>query len=672
MSSIIYKAFPLILWIGIWTTGGWLLVRRSFNLRRNEFMLAGFGLGLVLQNWLANLIGHFLPAPLSFWLAALAVLLAGVLFWLPFSRQTPREMFDFSFSPLQTLGLLALVYVLYTSSRGLAILDDYQNLPMTSLLAVGTIPPRFALDPAITFNYHYFELLFAGQIMRIGHLQPWNSLDLARALGFSLTLMLSGLFIQRVTRSVFAAFVLILVTAFGGGTRWLMLLLPQSILQRISPSLQMIGSGYSSGPDFLTALTGPWMIEGGGPMPFPFAYMNGMNTTAILVYLAGAGALGGVISGVVALSFNRWYGWRALALTTALLAALALSNEFSYAGIAFGFILVTAFYAIRRRTRKLPNYLKNWLAAVVLAGLVVVVQGGVLTGVFTDQLAKLLPGEVSPASYFSGQFALQWPPALLSSHLGWLSFGNPYQILTALFEIGPIIVLLPLSFAAWFKSYRYGRWFETAATAYVVSTVVLAFFQYSGPAGPTALTRVQTGLVALAKGSVIWLWLWARHRSELTKLLSALLIFIYIFGGLMIFGVQLLAGPKPVLSTFISELDAKMQAQHWNRLEAGALVFDPIVYRAPTIFGRYTNSSLTWYASKPEFDQLVEAPDPATLRAAGFDYAYLDSGYWDQIGPRYQELFSNSCPRLVDEVTAKRTPEFRRLYDIRPCTQNLQ
>ncbi|NPV76384.1 MAG: hypothetical protein HPY59_08405 [Anaerolineae bacterium] len=672
MSSLIYNLFLLLLWIGLWTVGGWLLVRRSFNLRRNEFMLAGFGLGMVLQNWLANLAGHFLPAPLSFWLAALAVFLAGVLFWLPFSRQELRDLLRFPLSPLQGLALVVLVFVLYTSSRGLAILDDYQNLPMTSLLAVGTIPPRFALDPAISFNYHYFELLFAGQIMRIGHLQPWNSLDLARALGFGLTLMLSALFMQRVTRSVFAAFVLMLVVAFGGGTRWLMLLLPQSILKPISDSLQMIGSGYSSGPDFLTGLTGPWVIEGGGPLPFPFAYVNGMNTTAILVYHAGAGALGGVISGILALSFNRWYGWRALLLSISLLAALAISNEFAYAGILLGFILVALFYAIRRRTWRFPWRLKGWLAAVLIAGMIVVVQGGVLTGVFMDQLAKLLPGELTQASYFSGQFTFQWPPALLSSHLGWLSLGNPYQVLVALFEIGPIILLLPLAFAAWFKSYRYGRWFETAATAYVVSTVVFAFLQYSGPAGPTALTRVQTGLVSLAKGSVVWLWLWARHRSELAKLFSALLLFVYTFGGLMLFGIQLLAGPKPVLSTFINELDARMHEQRWNRLEKDALVFDPIAVRAPTIFGRYTNSSVTWYASKPEFDQLVDAPEPARLRAAGFDYVYLDSAYWDQIGSTYQKMFADPCVRLVDEVKAKRTPEFRRLYDIQSCSQPSQ
>lgn len=657
----------LLIWVSLWTVGGWLLIWKTFNLRRNEFMLAGFGLGMVLQNWLANLLGHFSPAPFSFWLAAGLVLAAGVLFWLPLNRENLREMVRLPIYPLQGLALAAIVFVLYTSSRGLAILDDYQNLPMTSLLAVGTIPPRFALDPAVTFNYHYFELLFAGQIMRVGHLQPWNSLDLARALGFGLTLMLIALFLQRVTRSAFAGFVLMLVAAFGGGTRWLMLLLPQSLLQKISANLTMIGSGYSSGPDFLTGLTGPWVMEGAGPMPFPFAYVNGMNTTSILVYMAGAGALGGVITGILALSFNRWYGWRAFGLSVCLLAALALSNEFGYAGVAFGFVLVAAFYAIRRRTWHLPWRLKSWLGAVILAGLVVVVQGGVLTGVFMDQLAKLLPGELSQASYFSGGFSLQWPPALLSSHLGWLSLGNPYQILTALFEIGPIIILLPLAFAAWFKQYRYGRWYETAVTAYVVSTVVLAFFQYTGPAGPTAITRIQTGLVSLAESSVVWLWLWARHRSELIKVLSVLLVLVHIFGGVMLFGIQLLAGPKPVVSTFMNELDAKMEEMYWNRLEEDALVFDPISVRAPTVFGRYTDAGETWYASKPEFDRLVEDPNPAELRVAGFDYVYIDSNYWDQIGPVYQKLLSAGCVQVVEEVKAKRTPEFRRLLDIKAC-----
>jgi hypothetical protein len=30
---------------------------------------------------------------------------------------------------------------------GLAILDDYQNLPTTALIATGDIPPHFPLNP---------------------------------------------------------------------------------------------------------------------------------------------------------------------------------------------------------------------------------------------------------------------------------------------------------------------------------------------------------------------------------------------------------------------------------------------------------------------------------------------------------------------------------------------
>ena len=135
-----------------------------------------------------------------------------------------------------------MVYVFFMVGRGLAVLDDYQNLPVTSLLAAGDIPPRFALDPEVSFNYHYLVLLFSGQIMRIGNMYPWLALDLARAIGFSIGLMLTGLYVQRITWSKMAGVVAGLVAAFGGGTRWLMLLLPGRIIDRMSDHLQMLGA----------------------------------------------------------------------------------------------------------------------------------------------------------------------------------------------------------------------------------------------------------------------------------------------------------------------------------------------------------------------------------------------------------------------------------------------
>ena len=71
----------------------------------------------------------------------------------------------------------------------------------------------------------------------------------------------------------------------------------------------------------------------------------------------------------------------------------------------------------------------------------------------------------------------------------------------------------------------------------------------------------------------------------------SLLGLVTVAGGVVMFGVELPAIQKPVPSYFLIDLDARMLQDHWNRLEPGALVFDPIPSRATTLFGRFTNSS---------------------------------------------------------------------------------
>ncbi len=109
-----------------------------------------------------------------------------------------------------------------------------------------------------------------------------------------------------------------------------------------------------------------------------------------------------------------------------------------------------------------------------------------------------------------------------------------------------------------------------------------------------------------------------------------------------------------------------MTRAYWNRLDAGAIVFDPIPYRAPTVLGRATDSNLTWYESKPAWTALRAAPEPVKLREAGFSYAYLDNGYWDGLPAQIQQALSGGCVRTIGEVSDNQG-NFRRLLDIRGC-----
>ncbi|MEL7644181.1 MAG: hypothetical protein AAGU25_08735, partial [bacterium] len=362
MPDAISAILRLAAWSLLWGMGGWWLVRNTFLLKPSEQFLTAIGLGLLLQNWLANLLGRWVEVPLAFWLAAGVVFAAGALVNLFSNKQeTWRIWMAVPIRPWHPILLLMLTVLFTQVGRGLAIFDDYQNLPVASFLATGDIPPHFPLDPDVNFGYHYGGLLFTAQLMRIIDLPPWTAIDLARGFSFSLSLLLLALFVQRVTGSALAAFLSGLTTAFAGGTRWLLLLLPASMLEKVSASITLLGTSSSAG-NLMTAITGPWPFEGGGEWGLPFAFVNGIANTGILGYHGGAGRFGGIITGILLLTHNRWKGWKGPILTAILVAAAALSSEVGYMAIGSGLAIVTVVYAIQHRTLRLPRTLWLWIA----------------------------------------------------------------------------------------------------------------------------------------------------------------------------------------------------------------------------------------------------------------------------------------------------------------------
>lgn len=666
IQKLVSEVLPLLAWMLLWTVGGWWIARSAFNLRPNEQALVGFGMGMFLQNFFANLLGQVMPVPVAFWAAAALIPLIGLALSYPFSNGRWRELYRIPIHPWQWVGLVALTYVLTLTGRGLSILDDYQNLPTVSILAAGDIPPHFPLDPNVVFSYHYSTLLFAAQMMRIGGMQPWDSLDLARGMGLALGIITSGFWVQRITGSAMAAFTARLMTAFSGGTRWLLLLLPVSLLKQLSSEVHLIGSGLATAPDLFTALTKPLGLDGGGPFPFPFAYSNAFNTAAIWTYHAGATSLGG---SYLILTHNRWRGWKGMAVISVMLGASALRSETGFITLLGGMVFVAVIYALLNRTVHLPRSLWNWLIALIPATLIALVQGGVLTGIASDFASRLSGTEAAGGNaYFSFSFSLLSHPTLISGHLGLLKLTEPLQLLAALAEMGPLIVVLPLALLWGWKAFRANRWYEAMLVATPLLGLITLFLSYTGNAGPTALTRVQTGLISLCTTfAVPTLWLWAGKRSNNAKGAVATLLFVSIFGGMVLFGTELIAAPKPVYGYFLNDLDAAMQARHWNTLPEDALVFDSTPSRAPTVLGRHTDTHITWYKEKPEWKAVASNPTLTNLRQYGFTHLYLDKVNWDEHEKIYQQIMLNPCVKKVDEVLPKRGVDFRLLLDISAC-----
>ncbi|MGQ9834277.1 MAG: hypothetical protein ACUVRJ_10895, partial [Candidatus Villigracilaceae bacterium] len=232
----------LILWALLWVIGGIWLVQALFHLPRREPWLIGLGIGLVIENWLVNWLARLMSLSFAGWGAAAIVFILGLIA-LTAQKDKREHLLRTLLPSWQPAFALVILTGLFTlTGRGLGIFDDYQNLPTVSLMAAGDIPPHFALNPDVRFGYHYFLLLIAAQIMRLGELAPWSALDLARSFVLALAILLSGLWARRLTRSLVAQWLAVWFVTLSGGMRWLLLLVPPSVVTAISKRIQLLGS----------------------------------------------------------------------------------------------------------------------------------------------------------------------------------------------------------------------------------------------------------------------------------------------------------------------------------------------------------------------------------------------------------------------------------------------
>lgn len=657
------------LWCLLWAAGGWWLARAVFTLARGEALAVGLATGLVLETLAANLLGQWLQPGLAFWLAAGLVFAAGLALMLPNGW---RSLLAAPGTPGLWLAFIGLTGMAFLIGRGLAIFDDWAHLPVVSMIAADGLPPRFPLDPSVRYDYHYFLLLAAAQGMRVGGLAPWKALDLARAFSLALALVLTYQWTLRLTASRAAGWLGALMLAFSGGTRWLLLLLPTGLLQRVSDSLTLIGSGVQSGPELTTALLNRWMMEGGGPQPFLFAFANGLRNPGVISLLGANGLMSRVLLVALLLTFNRWRSRWALAVSALLVSAAALMTETGVLLDAAAWGLVLALYLILRRRRPgaaqrrgLPASLWGWLVAAGAGTLLGFLQGGALHGVLRSKLAGFLLGE-ELASYQTVGFHLAWPPEIVSAHLGPMSLADPYQVLAALAEMGPVLVALPWVAVWGWRAFRAGRWYEAVTIFSGLISLPLLLLQFTGSTGVRNTGRLYAFLGTAALFAVPALWRWAARRGELWRGALLALALASMVGGAALFSTELVAAGKPVTTFFVEPPDVRMLEAYWDRLEPGALVFDPTPWRAPTLFGRGQDAAVSWYQFKPAWNALRAKPDLRAMRAAGFRYLYYDELYSDSLPYRDRAPLEDPCGVLLREYTGP-LGQYRRLVDIGGC-----
>ena len=655
---------PLLLLFLLWGVGGWLMTLRWFDLEPHERGFIGFGIGLVVANWLGNFLVRILPMSIAFWCAALLTLVVGIIAAFPLRRELflrpPKVQWA------KWLLFIGAVVVFTLIGRGLGMLDDFQNLPLASLMATGDIPPHFPGRPDTRFGYHYFLILLAVQFMRVASAAPWTTLDLARGLTLALAMVFTGLLAWRLTRNRVVAWISAAFFAFAGGTRWLLLLLPGTLLNRISSEVTLIGSGRATADTLFEALSLPWEVAGGGPIPFPFAFANGVNAPVIMAH-NGYGVSASLSLLLLLLLAGRQRTWKAAIPVTILLASLGLANEVDFAVLYLGIVLVAVAWAVLNKSPRVPSSAWFWITVSVLAGVLTLIQGGMATEIL---YARLLPSSSASDSYFEVGFSVV-PPAVISSHLGKLSLFNPFHLLAALFELGPMILAIPLILVWGYKALREERWLEAALVASAIPSLLSIFVQYSGNAGITATTRLLSNMFFVCRALAVPLfWLWLQNRVEWKRNIAYALGAMTMLGGILLFAIELIVIPRPVYSEYLADMDARFYEEYWDQLSPpSAWVFDPDSSRAITLFGRQSHALINWGVNTPEYIALIEDPDPYQLSEAGYSYIYADKDYWKRYAPQLEQ----PCVNVLKTVEGARllrgdlVPDFRRLADISQC-----
>jgi hypothetical protein len=663
-NSLIDIALYVLLSSG-WALGGWLLAMHAFRLRRGERLISGLAVGMLLFIGVGNLLAHLLPLTIAFWSASGLILLAGV-FTAWRSKHHPwLEMHDLRLPLL--IGFVALTLLFTFILRGQAIFDEYLHLPLISVMAAGDIPPHFYLNPNFYFAYHYGIQVFAASLVRLAGFFPWSAWDASRALAIAFTLVLGWVWVRRVTRSRMAAWLGSFLFTFGGGARWLLLLLPAPWLAWVSRAVNLVGTGLDTAPTLALALHKPWVFEGGGPVALSFAYHNGIFVP-VFFNLGSTGAMPFMTVLLLLLLLPRGHFSKAGLLVWALLfATLALSAEHLFAVIWVGIVLAAGLSLIfhKRLGKSIPKSLTyQWGVILFLSAILALVQGGFITETARNLLASIFG--TAAQSYNARGFSLRWPPGLLSAHLGSLSIFNAGQLVALLAELGPALLLVPVIFIRFKKELKHRDWFIAGlALSAILSLVFPLVFQYEVDRSITRMpaTALWTCLVL---GFPI-LWVAFPRIKPLARLGVTVGYVVIVLAGVMIFVTQLYSIPTVQYSYYIDGLDASYCADYWNKLPSGAQVLDRLPSRSVTLFGRITRAYSGIYDPLPEWEALIADPDPVHIAQAGYDYVFMDRVWWDGLTPTQQSTFQQSCIDIIDERRLGEGVDYRLLVDVHAC-----
>lgn len=687
LSLLPWLATMLAVWLA-----GWLLATHAFRLQARERLIVGLGLGLVLYTWLVNLLGQWLAPELAFTLPALLLLATGGLFGMRRKNGAwlPRE--DLNVWPWLVAGL-GLVWLFLLWSKGVTLFDEHKNLSLISMIGNGDIPPRFFPDYPLNFIYHYGFQVFGASLMRLGGMLPWSAFDASKALMWGEMLLLAVVLGKRYIGQTWGGWAAAAVVALASGTRYLLLLLPPGFLLQADKVVQLQGTSALIAKPFSEALASGWPVDGGPPMPYMFGFLNGIMDPMVMAH-QGSNIFSVLILLLVWLLLPRLANRWSLLLLAAVFGMWALAWETTYALFLLGLFVFAAIYYWQKHNLTLPD-LKPVLAAAALSIPIALIQGGTFTELARDFFFGIEGPGLLQTSATSGLlaaagtalvsfnpltalsnafvgpeilgFSLRWPPAILSAHLGALSLFSPVQLIVGLFELGPVILFTPwITRWAWRRATA-GDWaLGVLACAAWLGLLIPIFFQYSADRDISRLSWLAllawTILLTFVVADKAFVW------RPILRQAAAVGLALMVFGGLVIAGTQFSAAATTRLGDGYNELDAAIAAQVWGQIPADAKVFGPM--GSTTVLTGYLSGVLLDEPHPTDaWHTLFAAPSLDGLIAEGYDFAYIDSRWWENLAPEIQATagLDAACIVVTAEVWDNSHVNFRRMLDLRPC-----
>ena len=665
--SDLINIIPWLLSILMWSAGGYLLITHFFRLKKRESTILGFGFGLVLYLWICNIAGHFLTPTLTFFLPAILILTAGLAtrkfsFKITIDRQFVRQLSG----QLISMGALILFFTLI--GRGLAIFDERKNLTMISQLANGDIPAHNPLNPTTLYQYHYGSQLLGASLVRLGNFFPWSAFDISKGIYWALTIVLIYCLLQRQTKKTWAAVSMTAVYTLLSGTRYLLMLLPDTFLAGMDGKMALLGSSQDIGMPFSQAIFSDWVIGGGPPNPYPYGFVNGIFRPLIMAH-SGTGTFAFVMVLMIWLlispDMKRSTRW----IFAMLFAQLALTWETTY-GLLMLAIGISFIREMLVKRSKENTTIRILFQAALISIPIVLLQGGTFTEIARSMSSGFFSSSGIPnaSGTSSALFALNWPPVIFSSHLGGLSIFDPALLLVGLCELGPVIFFI-LPIRNWLKTNPSAQRSRNTLLflGALIGLLIPVFFTYVS--SPRDITRFSDfGLSILSVLLLLFLldkWDGMRVLSRTLTLASIALMSV---SGWVVGVTQLSAIGTPVLSEGMDGWDARLSAQEWGSLPDNGWIFDPSSFnwRAAVLTGNPTLISSDSF-SQSELDSLRQHPTIADLSKYGYEYVYIDEDWWKTLSLTDQQELEQACVKEIAGISDAENGITRRILSIADC-----